>query len=136
METVYENEYVVMQYYADKKLTEQIWYPTSKKMSEINFREFMIFWREFVIKNGVKYHLIDARAFIFTIRPTLQDWIATEIVGPTVQKGFEKIAQVLPEKDLFAQISVEQTMDENASQGGLNFAHFASLEEGRKWLLS
>ena len=41
METVYENEYVVMQYYADKKLTEQIWYPTSKKMSEINFREFM-----------------------------------------------------------------------------------------------
>lgn len=136
MEIVYENEYVTMQHNAEEKVTEQVWYATSENMTEEEFKEFMNFWREFVIENGVKYHLIDAKEFIFTIEPEVQNWVATEVVGPAVQQGFEKIAQILPEKDLFAQVSVEQTMDENAQQGGLNFAHFASVEEGRKWLLS
>lgn len=136
MEEVLKSDYCSIKFDAEKLLIEHTWLLTTENMTDEEFRKVCSFWKDFCIENQVKYNLLDTREFIFTVSTDTQDWLANNIVAPTVGANMQKMATILPEGDIFAQVSVEQAMEENQEQGGLPSKYFDNIEEARSWLLS
>lgn len=75
----------------------------------------------------------DTREFAFTITPDVQEFIDENILALYSKIGTEKHA-VIVSKDLFASVSVEQTMDENAGDQTFKNEYFDDPEQAEKWL--
>lgn len=135
METIRDNTYSKIEYDKENALLLHTWLSTSENMTADNFIEEVFFWRDFVVNNNIKYHILDTRYFKFTVTPDIQDKMANEAVKPAVESGLKKMATILPEDDLFALVSVEQSITENEEQGGLPSQYFSNVEDARAWLL-
>ena len=80
-----------------------------------------------------KRMLVNSSDFMFTIDPELQQWTDTTIFTRYIQAGVKKIGFVVS-KDLFASVSVEQTMDEIEAQA-FQTAYFDNETEAKEWLI-
>ncbi|GAB4199336.1 MAG: hypothetical protein OHK0057_31240 [Thermoflexibacter sp.] len=70
----------------------------------------------------------------FTITPELQEWADRVILGPSLVIGLHKIAYIVS-KDLFAQVSIEQAMEE--SEGRKFIIHyFEDIAKAKAWILN
>lgn len=135
MKTIRENQYSTVEYDEVNALLIHTWLLASENMLDEDFIDEVFFWRDFVIANAIKYHILDTRNFRFTVVPKIQDKMAVEAVKPAVESGLQKMATILPEENLFAQVSVEQSLEENQQQGGLTSQYFGTIEEAKAWLL-
>ncbi len=67
----------------------------------------------------------------YVIGLEMQEWMNKEIL--TIAVNFKKSAYIVP-TELFAQVSVEQTMEEETGQKIVQ-QYFENEDEARKWLL-
>ncbi len=71
----------------------------------------------------------------FVMDMEVQEWHDREIAPRYIEQKIEKIAFVLPEKDFFAAISLEQAFDETQAQQ-LQTQFFQTYEEALQWIKS
>lgn len=133
IEVFYENEYIVYSIDHAKALFEVIWKDTNFLNEEV-FKEIILRQKEGVLFYKPQKLLIDSTFFDFAIDPSLQKWFDDQIFSATIKAGIQKVGIVIS-KDLFAQVSVEQTMEEG--QGIMHLTHyFQTYQEARYWLLN
>lgn len=135
MKTIYSNQYIDILLDKAHHLTQHDWKMTTSRMREAEMKETLLAWRGIALKHSITRNLVNATALKFSFSPAFQDWIAQEIVLPLKQQvGFYKTATLLPAHDLFSQISVEQSMEENQNHAQVETQYFSDLHEAQSWL--
>jgi len=112
---IFENEFCEMELTEDN-LLQVVWFPTTATMKDNDLMTQQLLQKDTVIQNNVKKVLIDGRNQLFTITPELQERIGREALQPAIEAGLQKVAIILP-TDIFAMVSIEQTMGEGGAQG-------------------
>lgn len=113
---------------------EQYWTNPNATMSEEEYKVDMFNYLKFVEQYQIKHALIDTRLFGFTITPEVQEWV-DKVIAVKANKIVQKIAFLLP-SDIFEQVSIQQTMEEQNGQVYGGVAYFETIEEAIKWLKS
>ena len=133
METILENKYVVMYLDRNQELIHDVWNESSGDMTAEEFKNILIEWRELVIEYQLKKALVDTRNMRFMVAPKLQKWAAKNINKPVQDKGFRKIATLLP-ATIFEKVALEQTMAEYHTANNFQTQVFDDEELARAWL--
>ena len=111
------------------------WYETSESMNEEDYKQEMQKNAEEYERYAPSKSLVDLRNFLFTISPEAQVWTDHEIFPRFLNAGLKKIAFVVS-PDLFAQISLEQMMEENNANLGFESRYFDHYFQAREWLVN
>lgn len=130
---LYESRFWRMTYYPDKTLMRYTWYSSTNEMTEAEYKEEMRKNAEISSSVEVKSGLIDLRNFLYSISADVQSWTDREIFPKLSETGYKKLA-FLVSKDLFAQVSVEQMLDEEVAAANFQTRYFESEEEAQEWL--
>lgn len=102
------------------------------EMEDEDFKRVMAKVAGLALEYKPKGILVDTRQFAFTISPELQEWYNENIVPQHLQAGVASMAFVMS-KEIIAQMSIEQTMEEDSAQSQqTNF--FDDLDEAKTWL--
>ena len=78
--------------------------------------------------------LVDTRKFNFSVAPKLQEWQVKKILPALNNVGVKKAAMLINE-DIFTQVSIEQTMEEDANTHAWETKFFNEEKEAMEWLL-
>lgn len=131
---VYRSKYLFLVYWEEHNLMEMNWLAATENISEEEYkREFLNYLEKMLVYKPNKV-IPDTRDFFFTVTIELQEWIGLTIFPPLLEMGLSKVAFVMA-KELIAQLSIEQAMEEG---DGIKFTtrYFDSKEEAQKWILS
>lgn len=132
MEEVYQSKYVKQFYHPEKKILEVIW-TEGGLMTEEEYRKESLNFLEIADKYQSKGNLIDTRDFQYIISPDMQEWLNTAVFPKLMATGVQKMAFLVTE-ELFAQVSIEQTMNEEAAKEGFQTHFFENREAAMSWL--
>lgn len=128
----YNSEYLTINYNKSLSLIEFRWKPQSAELSDDIIKSEFLKEVELCEKYNPKNLLINTKDFQYVITPELQEWTDNSIFPKYIEAGVKQIAIVVGE-DIFANVSVEQTMDEeNAST--IQSEYFTSEEDAIEWL--
>ena len=100
-------------------------------MTDDEFKKEMSIIYDMVDKKKPKIALINLLDMKYVIGLEMQEWMNKKIL--TAEVNFKKSAYIVP-TELFAQVSVEQTMEEETGQKIVK-QYFENEDEARKWLL-
>jgi hypothetical protein len=131
---VYDSQYLNSVFFPEQELIEMNWKPSTEKMTEEEYKQETLNINDIVLKFRPKKILFDASNMFFVVVPELQEWTNREGIPVSLSVGMNKSAFVVS-KDLFSQVSIEQTMEEQAGSQFIN-RYFDNKEDARKWLLS
>lgn len=134
MEKVYESDYFKILVDDTNRLVVFSYTEASNNMNE---EEYITDLKKYI--DVVKQHkplraFGDMRKFAYTIVPDTQKWINNNLFKVYHEIGFEKAALILG-SDIFSEISVEQTIEEDES-GKFETRYFDSDSLAKQWLLS
>ncbi|MCC5945614.1 MAG: hypothetical protein JJT94_11820 [Bernardetiaceae bacterium] len=131
---LHENKYVKIVLDQDAMILKVIWSEATEDMEDKDFREGLIRYAEMVELYKPAKVLVNTKVFKMAIPPDTQEWVDTYIQPRALQAGVKYFAYIVSE-DLFSQVSIEQTMEENTAQ---NFTtqYFESEDTAVTWLLS
>lgn len=118
----------------DHKLFIRIWKNEEEEMTDADFKEAMKEQANLVAHYQLEKILIDASQMNYAVVPEMQDWINTEIV-PQVSQFNKKLALVMP-KDIFEQVSFEQSMKDAKEVAIVDDKYFDNFEDAKAWILS
>lgn len=123
----------------NKGLLHFIWFESSEQMQDEDYKQTMSLYLERYnekVPENLEFlpALIDTRKFLFGIIPELQEWTNTEIYPYFKINSSKSKVAFLASEDFIAQLSLEQTTDEEYSQEAMNIRHFAHEKEALKWL--
>lgn len=105
-----ESEYVRLEWEPDHSIISYVYTENATpSMTDEAFKENMLAYAEACEQHHPKCLIIDLRLMTFTLTPELQEWTAAVIAPRTT--SLQRMA-ILVGHDLFAQVSVEQLMDE------------------------
>jgi len=132
MEEIYHSEYVKHIYYPQKQVLEAVWTEGGLMNDEEYRKESLNFLKT---ANTCKAYgnLIDTQDFQFTIVPKTQEWLNTIVFPKLIATGVKKMAFLVTE-ELFAQVSIEQTMEEDTAKEGFQTYYFKNRDEAMLWL--
>lgn len=116
METVFESEFLKINYYPSNAFLETIW-TTTIMMETAQYRNALFDYLNAVIKYRPVRLLIDGRQAAYTVTPEDQDWINLHIYPPAIEAGLKRLA-FLVGKDIFLNVSLEQ-MSEDSNKNPL-----------------
>lgn len=133
MDTVlFENKHIKSTYFADKNYILNYWTGHSRLTNQ-DFQKAMTAVADKALNLRAKGILVDTREFNLTIPPEVQEWYDAQIVPKHLKAGILKMAFLLPE-DIFAYVSIEQTMDEQKAQAQQT-KYFETYEEAENWII-
>lgn len=132
MKNTFDNEFINIQNMGDG-FGFYTWKAETEKMKATTYHEQNTIILSMTKEHNFNKHLLDAREFKFPISPEVQKEVAERFFAEIVKLGKQKVAFLVP-TDLFAQVSLEQVMEEEESQTLLT-RYFDSEEEAKKWLL-
>ena len=78
--------------------------------------------------------LVDTSQFLMSVSPETQVWVNENIHVRSLQAGIKKFAYLVS-KDLFSQVSIEQTMEESNASESFQTKYFENEKEAIDWLL-
>ncbi len=130
--TVYESDYIIIQYSEEKKLLERHWKPNSYQLNDEQFKKEMLHVLEAVKKHAVLSVLGDTKNFLYVILPEMQIWLDEHVYSQLGKYGVQKMAFVNSE-DFYAQLSVEQSIGESTKNYQVQY--FEGEEAAKNWLL-
>lgn len=135
METLINDQYNEIFFDQELSLHYNINKATTLHMSENQFRELLIKWKDSVFAIKPRLVLVDNRAFHFPISPDLQQWMVEHISTPVLEMPcVEKFCFVMPE-EFISNLSLSQLADEANNDTDKNKIHyFGDLEEAKAWL--
>lgn len=130
MKEIYSSEFKKTMYDADKSLIINEW--TNAPMTDEDFRRDILIWVEQCEKYRIQNMIADTRLFKFAVTPELQEWTNTVTFPRIIAAGLKKFA-IVESADMLAQLSLEQTMDEE-STGVFASRFFGTVEDAMKWI--
>jgi len=101
---------------------------------ENEYKEAINNWRIACEKYKPTKHLVDYSEYSFSITPEFQQYLDNHLMKPLYKAGLKKIAFLLSH-DLFAQLSIEETMQKETGKM-FEISYFDDFEEAKKWLLA
>jgi hypothetical protein len=108
---VYESKFISILYHPEPAIVEGIWKDSTKILTDNEFKVDMNEWLKVVQANQSVNVLANTREYYHSILPALQLWINENILAHYRAAGVKKLGFVVP-SDLFAQVSIEQTIEE------------------------
>ena len=112
---VFKNEYATLAYNMKNEILEQIWNQASANMKDEDYKMLQNKTLTAFGEYKASKMYVDINNLHFTISPELQRWTNEQIVQGLISHGIEKIAYKVS-TDIFAQISVEQALEEDNTQ--------------------
>jgi hypothetical protein len=131
MQIISSDKYHQLYYYPEKSYFRFVNLPDNVELTNELFMTMMSHYAELVEKYQPFYLLLDSRMGSFPVPPSVQEWVAKEIAPRTM--SIKRIANLIS-ADLFAQISVEQMMEEEEIAGYYQVNYFQDQELGENWL--
>ena len=128
---VFKNKYLSIKVDETKKVLIEEWYPTTKEMTNDEWKATRYKFKDIFLQYNLSKFLSLCKELYFLITPELQEWMAENITKGS-EDLVEKAALVIP-TELFAEVSLEQTMDEMET-GKLDTAFFDNEQNARNWL--
>ena len=116
----------------EKKIIVQDWYNQTKDMTIDDFKNDMLALAKAYEEHKPKRVLVLQKNFQFIVTLELQNWVVNNVAIKLGQIKTEKVAIVVSE-DLFASVSVEQTMEEKADTG-IEIKYFDEEQQAREWI--
>jgi hypothetical protein len=131
---VYKSNYQTINFFEEKKLLQKEWYPVTEEMSSATFQSEVEKIAELAEKHKAEKFHDNTSNFAFPISPELQTWVNESIFPRFIKAGLKKYA-IIVSKEMIAQLSIEQTMEEdNASS--FQVRYFDSPSKAQQWLES
>lgn len=136
MEQIFANQYVTFYHQVEKQLLIDAWHDESKQLAQEEFKKILIYWKDMVVKHQIKKSLTDAQKLHFVIDPTIQEWVANEVLSVAAKAGLLKMAFILP-PSIFEKVSLQQTIDERDDATEiLSRKYFENQATAEQWLFS
>lgn len=111
------------------------WSPDTEHMQSDEFKNELTHYLALVQKHHPEKVLIDSSEFKFVILPAVQEWVDTKINSQVSLFGVKKIA-FLTTPDIFSQVSIEQTVEEEHAVTMLDIQFFDDSQKASEWLNS
>lgn len=115
-----KNDLFIYRRFANEKYSNKVYQREAEKLAELTE------------KYKPSCLLLNNKEFTFSITPAIQEWVNNNIFPRLIKAGIKRGAFVVSE-DLFAQVSIEQTMEEDTGKK-LKTKFFDTEEEALKWL--
>lgn len=131
---VYSSPFQTIHYLAEKGILQKEWYDTTEQMSVGDFKVEVLKIAEMAAQYKPAFFHDNTQAFAFPIDPDLQSWVDQEIFPQFIQAGLRKYA-IIVSKEMVAQLSIEQTMEESQA-AHFQVRYFDNGEEAMQWLLA
>lgn len=131
---VYESDYSVFDYDEDNSIFSHIFKSGSENLDTEKFKKEMLTYLEFFEKYKPKKALVNNQDMEYIIVPELQEWHAQNIFPKCIELGVE-MAAIVETPDLFAQVAMEQLMEEETT-GGFAVRFFDDADKAKNWLIS
>lgn len=134
MKKVFEDTFIYVGIDEEKSLVSYVYKEgVEKVMTDEDFMIAMTNYAEATEQYKPTKLLVDSKLSMYSIVPTMQEWVAREIAPRTV--SLQRMAFVVS-TDIFAHVSLEQMMDE----GGIADKYskprfFEDATEAEKWLM-
>lgn len=132
-EQIYESPYLKIFFDKENQMFEEIFTDKTSHWSAEGFKNEMLKLVELTKEYRPIKALVNLKNFLFPIEPDLQEWQNREVFEKGVELGLKQTA-MLVSSNIFAQVSVEQTMDEESGKKIPN-RYFENEDEARQWLL-
>ena len=129
---LHKSKYVEIIYEQENSLIIDKFLPTTKDMERDEFRKEMNIFVKICENHNPERELVHLLDMKYVIDIEDQEWMNKEIF-PRYENMIKRMAFFVP-SELFAQVSVEQTMDEEAGQKFVQ-KYFENEDEARKWLM-
>ncbi len=130
---LHQDTYVILTHLPEHNIVITKWLSASCDLTEKLYKSIMLTNAEKIVASKAKKGLLDIVDFDYTISPALQEWTNEVIFPKYIQAGFVKGACVMS-KDIFAQFSFEQTMEEKTGQI-FTMKYFDDFETAKDWLI-
>jgi hypothetical protein len=132
MVTMYQSEFKQIIWDDANRVIRQVWIDTEALNDETLKNELLAYLR-CVEEKKPDAILSFATNFHYGIIPEVQEWIGANILGPFGSHGVRSYAQIVS-PDIFAQISIEQTLEENTAPDAMRFSMFDSEASALAWV--
>lgn len=116
----------------EKQVLQFRWFNTTESMDAQGFKDSLLKYVELLKASGFTKVLVNVSELLFPIVPELQTWVDENINYPTVQMGLKYMAIVVS-PNMIEQMSVEQTLEEQAAQA-IQIKYFGTVPEAIDWL--
>lgn len=135
MITIYQSPYQKILFNPEYQIFEQIWLPESEFMNDDiykkEFRDILNATEAYKGKSNKIF--IDSLNALYVVSPELQEWHNEHVFSRLIEMGIKRFA-VLLSRDLFTQVSYEQTFEE-AENAGFQIEYFDDRAKAYAWLL-
>jgi len=128
---LYSSKFCTIEYDSAQNRIKQTWKAETANMSNEEFKADQTKLAEFL--NSTKPATIhtDAISFNFVISPDVQEWNAAKVLSTFAKFGGKKIGILIP-PDIFAQVSIQQALDESLDAFATHYFEDETLLA--KWL--
>lgn len=131
---IYESDYSTFDYDKEHSIFSHTFKPASESLTTETFKKEMFTYLEFFEKYKPKKALVNNQEMKYIIVPELQEWHAQNIFPRCIELGVEQAA-IVEAPDIFAQVAMEQLMEEETS-GGFAVRFFDDVDKATEWLIS
>ncbi len=129
---VYKSDYQSIYVDVAQKLLKKEWYATTDNMKTPTFMIEVEKIAELAEKYQVERFHDDTTLFSYPIAPDVQTWVNEEIFPRFIKAGLKKYA-IIVSKEMIAQLSIEQTMEEN-NASSFQVKYFDNATKAQAWL--
>lgn len=133
METIHNSQFIKIDYDSQKSLF-IFHFSNMGDMTNSQFEKELEIQAKLSETYNPKGFLFHSKNFEFTISPEIQKWIDEKIFPRYIKAGVKKFAYIMS-SDMVAQLSIEQTMEEQQASQGFQTNYFDNEADARKWLL-
>ena len=128
---VFENKHLSIDYISERSYFKVVRL-SSEPLDDSRYKQLMLNWREQIEFYKPKLQLVNYLNFYRPIPPYMQTWINDNLVKPAFENGMLKVAFIIS-RDLYVQVSLEQTMHEDAGKM-LSVKYFDNELDADNWL--
>jgi len=129
----YQTKYQDVFYYPESSLIDFVWKPETNHMTTAEYKAEMLEALEIYMKHLTEKQIVDTRNFFFSIGVDLQKWTDENFLRKHTQKSNLKKVAFIVSTEIFSQVSLEQTMEENYGQL-FNIQYFDDKDSALAWL--
>lgn len=131
---VYQSPYMTLEVDQANRIIKVIWSADTERMTEETFKQELTKYVEVAEQYRPSGSLVDTGQFLMTVVPEVQSWVQQNIHPRSLQAGVRKFAYIVS-KDVFSQVSIEQTMEEEVTGAMFKTQYFDDVAQATEWLM-
>lgn len=128
---VFENKHLSIDYISERSFFKVVRL-SSEPLDDDSYKKLMLEWRTQIEFYKPALQMVNYLNFYKPIPPYMQIWINDNLVRPAFEVGLKKVAFIIS-RDLYVQVSLEQTMQEEAGKK-LSVKYFDNELDADNWL--